>query len=76
MSPASTEQTKTSRPFVEEIIDNMLAGWSGLRHYVLNRRAGSPADPVMESLLTEWVRCHIGRPEDVRKVVDFIAHNH
>ena len=53
----------TGDSIVEEILEKWLADWSGLRLYILRRRAGGEADSTMDTLLGELLGMRIGRRE-------------
>ena len=73
---APTLHATTSEPFIDEILDSLLNGWSGLRYYISRRRNGSPSDPVMESLLAELLRLHLKEKVDIQEVIDYIETKH
>lgn len=58
--------------FLEETVDKWLAQWSGLRLYIRQRRAGAPADAVMDTLLTEVLRLRLGREADPGMLVEHL----
>ncbi len=55
--------------FLDDVVETLLEGWSGLRLYLQQRRAGSPADPVMETLLSELLRVNLNSSVDVRQLM-------
>lgn len=57
---------------VDEILDGILEGWSGLRHYIIGRRNGLPSDPVMESLLAELLRLKLDESANIQEVMEYI----
>jgi hypothetical protein len=52
-----------------DMVDALLEGWSGLRLYLHQRRAGQPEDPTMEVLLAELLRLNLGTDADVQGVI-------
>lgn len=54
----------THASFVEETVEKWLEQWSGLRLYIRQRRAGSPPDAIMDTLLREVLRLRLGRHGD------------
>lgn len=54
---------------LEEFMDAVLVGWSGLRLYLDQRRQGLPADNTMETLLSELLRVNFGENVDARSLI-------
>ncbi len=57
---------------VEEMVDHCLNDWAGLRHYLRQRRAGRPADAVLETMLAEVLRQNLRRGADVRGIIRYM----
>ncbi|WP_303906087.1 hypothetical protein [Thiohalomonas denitrificans] len=70
-----TPEKTADNSFVDEIVDHMLGDWSGLRLYLRQRKSGRPADPIMETLLSELLRVHL-HEADAAKVLTYLTANH
>lgn len=58
-----------SNTIIDDWADDLLEGWSGLRHYLRQRRAGNPADPTMDVLLSELLRVNLTAKADLQSVI-------
>ncbi len=72
--PSSEEFPQDS--IVEDILDRLLERWSGLRLYLARRRAGGPADPTMDTLLSELLRVNLGSEVNIRGVMNHLVNSH
>jgi hypothetical protein len=57
---------------VEQTMEKWLEGWSGLRLYIRQRRAGAPSDETMETLLAELLRLRLGDNGDPKAVMNHL----
>ncbi len=74
MMEMMTPKEHTDNSFVDEMVEHMLEDWSGLRLYLRQRRSGRPADPTMDTLLSELLRVNL-READVPSVLEYLSEN-
>jgi len=55
---------------IEDTVEKWLEGWSGLRLYIRQRRAGAPSDQTMDRLLAELLRARMGGAGDPQAVIN------
>ena len=70
----SIPEGNTNNSFVDDVVDRVLGDWSGLRLYLRQRKSGRPADPIMDTLLSELLRVNL-READAAHVLAYLTAN-
>lgn len=66
----NTPQTGT---IIDDLVDTLFEGFTGLRHYLKQRGAGRPADPTMDSILSELLRVRLGKGVNVDRAIAYLT---
>jgi hypothetical protein len=62
-----------SGTIIDDLVETLFEGFTGLRHYLKQRGAGRPADPTMDSLLSELLRVRLGKGVNVDRAIAYLT---